>query len=52
MLFLALTAMSYLRLTCTESGMTRQLKGAKVDIMEPMKPLGKISLVVCPHGSQ
>lgn len=41
---LVLTVMSYVRM-CIDSHMTRQLSGTKVDFLEPVKPLGKISLV-------
>lgn len=29
---------------CIESDITRQLKGTKVDVMKPIKPLGNIGL--------
>lgn len=44
--------MSYLRETCIDSDMTRQLYEPKDDIMEPINPLGNISPISCLQGSQ
>lgn len=43
--------MSNLREEQIDSDMTRQLYGTKVDFLELVKPLGKISLVSCVYGS-
>ena len=42
----ALTRMTYLRKIFLSSDTTRQLLGIKVDFMEPIKPLGNISLTL------
>ena len=49
-----LTGMSYLRKTCIDSDMTRQLKGTKVDFMKPgaIKPLGTVGPIPCLQSCQ
>ena len=41
------TRMSYLREICIDSDTTESFTDLKVDFMEPIKPLRKISLALC-----